>query len=79
MNRFTRAIPILLCLALGIQLIVIPWLDLWERNYFLERYPQLIPVLLNPFLRGAVTGLGLLDVWIAAGWMFSRPRRKSRA
>lgn len=66
MNRLLRVVVILLCFELGVLLVLAPWSTIWERNFFLDRYPGLIPVLLNSYLRGAVSGLGLLDIWIAA-------------
>jgi hypothetical protein len=73
MNRLLRVILVLLCFELGVVLMLIPWSAFWERNFFLDRYPGLIPVLLNPFLRGLISGLGLLDIWIA-GSLLRRPR-----
>ncbi len=67
MSRFLR---VLLCLdffLLGVLLIFLPWLGPWERNYFLTRYPALIPILLHPSVRGAISGLGALDIVLAAG------------
>ncbi|MGH9739893.1 MAG: hypothetical protein ACRD4X_15095 [Candidatus Acidiferrales bacterium] len=52
----------LLWLALGMALILAPWLELWETNYFVYTYPALGLVLRNPYVRGAVSGLGVLDV-----------------
>ncbi len=75
MNPVLRVLLILICFELGILLILVPWSAFWERNYFLERYPVLIPFLLNPYLRGAVSGLGVIDVGIAASWI--RRRRSS--
>jgi hypothetical protein len=77
MSRLRRIIYILLCFEVGVFLLIVPWSGFWERNFFLDRYPALIPVLLNPYLRGAITGLGLLDIWIAASWV--RPRRSRKA
>jgi len=73
MNRLLRVVLVLLCFELGVILVLIPWSPVWERNFFLDRYPQLIPVLLNSYLRGAISGLGLLDIWIAAG-LLRRPK-----
>jgi len=53
---------ILFCLELGAFLVVLPWSSLWERNYFLFRYPALALWLLNAYLRGAISGLGLVDI-----------------
>jgi hypothetical protein len=72
MNRLYRILFGLICLESGVLLVCVPWMHLWERNFFLDRYPALIPYLMNPFLRGAVTGLGLLDVVIAAAALFGK-------
>ena len=75
MNRLLRVVLVLLCFELGVILVLIPWSPVWERNFFLNRYPQLIPIVLNSFLRGAISGLGLLDIWIAVGLLRRRPAR----
>lgn len=49
----------------GIVLIVAPWTALWEANYLLMPSPLLRAVLLNTFARGAVTGLGLVNIVLA--------------
>jgi hypothetical protein len=55
----------LLWLALGLALILAPWLELWETNYFVYTYPALGLVVRSPYVRGAVTGLGVLDVLLS--------------
>lgn len=42
-----------------------PWSAFWDRNYFAEAVPMVRTIMTNNFLRGAVTGLGLLNVWAA--------------
>lgn len=44
---------------------LIPWSAFWERNYFTDWSPVLSAVLNSNYTRGAVTGLGLLNVWSA--------------
>ncbi len=73
MNRILRVLLILICFELGVLLIFLPWSGLWERNYFLNRYPSLNPFLLNPSVRGAISGLGLLNILLAAGMIRRRP------
>jgi hypothetical protein len=77
MNRIVRAMLILLCFELGALLVYLPWSQLWEQNYFLSRFPVLIPVVLHPSIRGAVSGLGLLDIALAAGMIRRRPQPAS--
>jgi hypothetical protein len=72
MNRLLRVVLVLLCFELGVILVLIPWSAFWERNFFLDRYPQLIPVLLNSYVRGFISGLGLLDIWIAGAMLRRR-------
>ncbi len=72
MNRAIRVLWVLLLFELGVLVAIFPWSPFWERNYFLERYPDLIPCLLNPFLRGAVSGLGVVDILIAGSLLRRR-------
>jgi hypothetical protein len=44
-------------------LIVLPWSAFWERNYFAEAFPPLHALVTNNFVRGAVTGLGLVNLF----------------
>jgi hypothetical protein len=39
-----------------------PWSTFWEQNYFGSVFPTLRPWLTNDFLRGAVSGLGVLNL-----------------
>lgn len=52
-------------LETGLLLVLIPWSAFWERNYFLETSSVLGEWLKNNYARGAITGLGLVNVWAA--------------
>jgi hypothetical protein len=43
-------------------LILVPWSPFWERNYFADAVPLLHDVLANNFVRGAVSGLGVVNL-----------------
>ncbi len=73
MNRLLRVLLMLVFFEMGTLLLFLPWLNSWESNYFLTRYPALIPVLLHPAMRGAVSGLGALNILLAAGMFRRRP------
>jgi len=46
-------------------LVLIPWSAFWERNYFVEGSRAFGAVFTSNYTRGAVTGLGLINVWAA--------------
>jgi hypothetical protein len=41
---------------------VVPWSVFWERNYFSQLSPSLCAALTNNYVRGAITGLGAVNV-----------------
>ena len=65
MNRILRVLVFLLWLQVGLALILLPWSDYWDMNYFLFQHPALGIFVKNAFLRGAVSGLGIMDVLLA--------------
>ncbi len=46
---------------------LIPWSAFWDRNYFGEWSAAVGALLGSNYTRGAVTGLGLVNVWAALG------------
>ena len=44
---------------------LIPWSAFWERNYFVEGSAALARLLMSNYTRGAVTGLGIVNVFAA--------------
>ena len=73
-ERLTVIFFIILCLLLGFYLILSPWDTLfgrWDENYLLvlvsegARLPVLQRTVTSNWFRGAVTGLGVLNLVIA--------------
>ena len=58
-------LSVLSSLLVGLILAVAPWTPLWDGNYLLQPHPLLRSLLLSPFARGAVTGLGLVNLLLA--------------
>lgn len=52
-------------LLVGLILAVAPWTALWDTNYLLSPHPALRSFLLSAFTRGAVSGLGLVNIVLA--------------
>jgi hypothetical protein len=46
---------------------VLPWSTFWDNNYFVLSLPSFRPFLTNHFVRGAITGLG--GVNLVAGFV----------
>jgi hypothetical protein len=72
MKSFLHVLLSLDIFLLGVLLLLVPWLGYWDHNFFLEKYPALIPILLHPSVRGAVTGLGALDIFLAGNMLRGR-------
>jgi hypothetical protein len=74
MHRLVTIIYIVFCFEIGVFLFVFPWIGLWTKNFFVGHYPLFASFACNYFLRGAVSGLGLADVWLAFYelWRFRR-------
>jgi hypothetical protein len=52
-------------LLVGVILVVAPWTTWWDQNYLLQPYPALRALVLSPFARGLVSGLGLVNIVLA--------------
>jgi len=74
MQRLLTIVYIVFCFEIGVFLFIFPWISLWTRNYFVAHYPWFASFARNYFLRGAISGLGLADVWLAFYelWRFRR-------
>jgi len=58
-------LSVLASLLVGLVLAIVPWTTIWEGNYLLQLSPLLRHLLLSGFVRGAVTGLGLVNILLA--------------
>jgi hypothetical protein len=59
------ALSVLISLMVGLFLAFVPWTNLWDSNYLLQPYPALRLLVVSPFARGTVSGLGLLNIVLA--------------
>ena len=63
-KRLWLIVSVLICLEIGIVLTVLPWTRMWTENSLLLGHPQLREFLTQNFVRGLVSGLGLVDIWM---------------
>ncbi|MBX7187239.1 MAG: hypothetical protein K1Y01_19005 [Vicinamibacteria bacterium] len=61
-----RLIQFISSLMVGVTLVLAPWTPLWENHPALGTSLTLREILLAPWFRGAVSGLGLVNLAAAA-------------
>jgi hypothetical protein len=59
-----RLVLVALFLEVGLVLVIVPWSAFWERNYFAQAVPAVHALITNNFVRGAISGLGLINMYV---------------
>ncbi len=77
-HKLSALVYVFFCFELGVFLLLFPWLDLWQQNFFSGLSPMWYDFWNSPYVRGAVSGLGVIDLWISFSELF-RLRRFSQA
>ena len=62
MRMVSRLIFIAFFLEVGLLLLLVPWFPVWDRNLFTQIWPALRTVTSSYYVRGAVSGLGLINL-----------------
>ncbi len=63
-DRIGLVIKVVFYIELGMLLAILPWTRLWTDNGLILPHPQLRAFLQQNFVRGIVSGVGLVDIWI---------------
>jgi hypothetical protein len=74
-QKIAAVVYIVFCFEVGAFLLLFPWHPLWSQNFFSGFTTDWYEVWNNPFLRGAVSGLGLVNIGIAVTEAFRLRRR----
>ena len=64
LHRLTVLLFVFVCAVVGVLLVIVPWRPEWTDNRFLLTNPELRRFVGSGFVRGLVSGLGVLDIWI---------------
>jgi hypothetical protein len=64
-RRIFLVVFVLFCLEIGIILTVAPWTPFWTTNSLLAGFPRVREFLMNGFVRGLISGLGVCDIGLA--------------
>jgi hypothetical protein len=64
-GRTLLVMKVLFFVELGVMLVVVPWTHVWTENAVLTSSVALRAITQSGFFRGAISGLGLINLWIA--------------
>jgi hypothetical protein len=62
--RIFLVIEVMIWVELGMILAIVPWMRAWSDNGLVLNYPRIRELLSMDFIRGVVSGIGLLDIWV---------------
>jgi hypothetical protein len=51
------------CLMIGLLLLILPWTDIWDVNYF-ANLPKWRGFWDNLYFRGAISGVGVINLYL---------------
>jgi len=63
-QRLLLVVEVAIAVWAGMLVMVLPWTHLWTENPLLAGWPTLKFILGHTFLRGMISGIGLVDVWM---------------
>ena len=70
LQRLSLVVLVIFCFYIGGLLMLLPWWPrYWAENGWLMSHPALDAVLQRGWVRGVVSGVGMLDVWIGISEM----------
>ena len=64
-HKLSALIFILFCMELGAFLLLFPWTEYWDHNFFSALVPEWHYFWGNSYVRGAISGLGVVNFYIA--------------
>jgi hypothetical protein len=65
LQRASLFVLVLFCFYIGGFLTALPWMPrFWEQNGWILSHPALDAVLQQGWVRGLISGIGLIDIWI---------------
>jgi hypothetical protein len=83
-QRLSSVLFIIFCFELGLVLLIYPWTDGWNDNYFAWAIRGSVQTTWhafwdNSYVRGFISGMGLVNLWIALAEVFRMFGRRHRA
>jgi hypothetical protein len=63
-QRLLLGVEVAVAVWAGMLLLVLPWTRLWTENSLLAALPPIKSFLNLNFIRGMISGVGLVDIWM---------------
>ena len=64
-HKVSALLFIVFCMELGVFLLWFPWTEYWDHNFFSSLVPEWHRFWSNSYLRGAVSGVGVVNLYIS--------------
>ena len=64
-HKLLGLLAVIFCFELGVVLLVFPWFSDWDLNYFASLPLWASSVWNSAYFRGAVSGLGVLNIYVS--------------
>jgi hypothetical protein len=77
-HKMGAVLVITFCLEIGFFLLIFPWTESWTSNYFSTLIPEWKMRWDNMYLRGAISGLGVVNLYISFTEIFRLRRFAQR-
>ena len=63
-HKMSAVLFITFCLEIGLFLLIFPWTEYWDSNFFSALIPDWRPYWNNMYVRGGVSGIGVANLYI---------------
>jgi hypothetical protein len=64
-HKMFGLLAVIFLFEMGIFLLLFPWISDWQFNYFATLPFWAQSIWLSPYFRGAISGLGILDIYFS--------------
>ena len=64
-SKLLGLLVVIVCFEVGVFLMVFPWMDAWRHNWFAGQTVWLMDLFESNYFRGALSGLGAVNIYIS--------------
>ena len=64
-SKLLGLLVVVVCFEVGVFLLVFPWMDAWTKNWLPSVNVQLLDLWESNYFRGALSGLGAINIYIS--------------